>query len=186
MPEVLSLVGERLGQSELYEMLLSVAPDLASTVDRKAIIKQMIAENTAALASLPAEYALKASALRDEVRELNKELASFTGGNQPMIEVVGRKDDLERKRTENVLQIADLAAENSVRIAALVDDNFSINQELASTESAEANRMMQRITSLAAELQELSKALATVGFAETDQPMEDENELAGRKRGRGE
>ena len=99
-----------------------------------------------------------------------------------LVSLVDRNSVLKQKRAENMMQIA----EHAEQASALVDDNFRINQELASTESAEANRMMQRITSLAAELQELSKALATVGFAETDQPMEDENELAGRKRGRGE
>ena len=73
LPEVLALVGGKHGQNELYQMLLGTAPDLVSIVNRKAVIKQQIADHL------------------DKVRELKKELASIESAeemNQPMI---GRK-----------------------------------------------------------------------------------------------
>ena len=59
LPEVLSLVGKRHGQNELYRMLTATAPDLVSIVNREAILKQRI------------------SVLTAELHELNKELVSI-------------------------------------------------------------------------------------------------------------
>jgi hypothetical protein len=116
------------------------------------------------------------------------EVLSLTGGNHgqnelyemllatvpDLVSIVNREGCLKQKR-----------AENSARISALVDDNFRVNQELASIESAETNRMMQRVAALTAELHELNKSLASVDFGETNQQIvEDGIELGGRKRGR--
>ena len=86
LPEVFALVGERYGQDELYQMLITAAPDLVSIVNRRAVIKERIAEKSARIAALEAEV----SAIKDEVHELNGELASFESEetHKPMI---GRK-----------------------------------------------------------------------------------------------
>ena len=86
LPEVFALMGERYGQDELYEMLITAAPDLVSIVNIKGVIKQTNAEKLARIAALEAE----AAAIKDEVHELNEVLTSFESEetHQPMI---GRK-----------------------------------------------------------------------------------------------
>ena len=64
LPEVLALVGQSHGQTELYHMLIAVVPDLASTVNRKVILQQKYAEKSAQM-----------EALRTEMVEINNELA---------------------------------------------------------------------------------------------------------------
>ena len=63
LPEVLSLVGQTHGQTELYRMLIAVVPDLASTVNREVVVRQQLAEKSAQM-----------EALRAEIVELNNEL----------------------------------------------------------------------------------------------------------------
>ena len=52
MPKVLSLIGDRHGQSELYTALIPTAPDLLSYIDRKAKLNDILTNNTAQIAAL--------------------------------------------------------------------------------------------------------------------------------------
>ncbi|KAL7542131.1 hypothetical protein ACHAXR_011546 [Thalassiosira sp. AJA248-18] len=66
LPNVLALTGAKHGQSELYRMLIATVPDLASIINRKAVLKQNIAVRSERMATLAAE-----------IDELNKELSSL-------------------------------------------------------------------------------------------------------------
>ena len=66
LPEVLALVGEAHGQTELYHMLIAIVPELASIVNRKVIVQQKLAEKSAQM-----------DAIRAEMDNLSKELASI-------------------------------------------------------------------------------------------------------------
>ena len=89
LPEVLALTGGKHGQNEFYRMLLATAPDLLSIVNRKAVIKQQMAVNSAKIASLTAQYLRETSALTDKNLQLNQELTSIESENQSKLS--GRK-----------------------------------------------------------------------------------------------
>ena len=91
LPEVLALVGGKCGRCELYRMLLCIAPDLASIINRKVVIKQQMAVNSAKIASLTAQYLRETSALTDKNFQLNQELTSIESENQSKLS--GRKRD---------------------------------------------------------------------------------------------
>ena len=77
LPDVLVIVGGEHDQSELYRMLIATVANLASTVDKKACIKENIAENTLAITALDVEYARKSAALAAMHLHLQNELASM-------------------------------------------------------------------------------------------------------------
>ena len=74
LPKILALIGDRHGHSELYTALIQTAPDLLSYIDRKALIQDVVATNTAHAAALKveceqkvAEYERKIAALKTEM-----------------------------------------------------------------------------------------------------------------------
>jgi len=80
LPDVLSLVGREHGQTELYRMLVNSVPDLFSTVNRKVVLKQKLAEKNKDIADKKIEMASLAAqmaALSAEVSEINVELESI-------------------------------------------------------------------------------------------------------------
>ena len=93
LPEVLALVGQSHGQTELYRMLIAVVPDLASTVNRKVILQQKYAEKTAQM-----------EALRAEMIEINNELAliALKEGNQSAVSGDSKMCGKKRERSANL------------------------------------------------------------------------------------
>mmetsp|Transcript_3160 Transcript_3160/g.5764 ORF Transcript_3160/g.5764 Transcript_3160/m.5764 type:complete len:510 (+) Transcript_3160:97-1626(+) len=97
LPDVLALKGETFGQNELYRMLVATAPDLASVVNRKGVLEQKMAENTARIAAINTECVRQVAALSAEnlrqtaaldAKTRRKELESIeTGGvKQSMVD----------------------------------------------------------------------------------------------------
>ena len=79
LPEVLALVGGKYGQNEMYRMLLATAPDLATVVNRKDLLKQTIAKNAAMIAenkAMIAALGVKNAELVARTIQLKKDLAS--------------------------------------------------------------------------------------------------------------
>ena len=75
LPDVLALVGREHGQTELFRMLVNSVSDLFSTVNRKMIVKQKIAEKEDAMASLKTQMAIlsaEASVLNTELEYIEK------------------------------------------------------------------------------------------------------------------
>ena len=66
MPKILALIGNEHGQSEFYTALIHTAPDLLSYIDRKGLIRDVMAKNTARAAALATEYERKVAALKTE------------------------------------------------------------------------------------------------------------------------
>ena len=74
MPQILALIGDRHGQSELYTALIPTAPDLLSYIDRRAILNDVLAKNTARETSLSKEYKHK---LAECQAEYERKMASL-------------------------------------------------------------------------------------------------------------
>ena len=70
LPDVLALVGQSHGQTELFRMLVNSVSDLFSTVNRKMVVKQKLADKTAEMTALSAKMA----DLSNEIDELREEL----------------------------------------------------------------------------------------------------------------
>ena len=70
LPDVLALVGQSHGQTELFRMLVHSVSDLFSTVNRKMVVKQKLDDKTAEMTALSA----KMTALSTEIDELREEL----------------------------------------------------------------------------------------------------------------
>ena len=66
LPKILALIGDWHGHSEFYTALIQTAPDLMSYIDRKALIRDVIAKNTVRAAALATEYEHKVAALKTE------------------------------------------------------------------------------------------------------------------------
>jgi len=66
LPKILALIGNEHGQSEFYTALIHTAPDLLSYIDRKGLIRDVMAKNTARAAALATEYEQKVAALKTE------------------------------------------------------------------------------------------------------------------------
>ena len=79
LPDVLALVGDKYGQNELYRMLISTAPDLASIVNEKVALKERMAEKTARIAAINAGWRQTAALIHDNL-QMNEELASIESG----------------------------------------------------------------------------------------------------------
>jgi len=75
LPQILALIGEKHGQSELFTALLPTAPELMSFVDRKAMLKDKQNLNVAKIRALTAEYERKMAILTAEGNDINKRLA---------------------------------------------------------------------------------------------------------------
>jgi len=59
LPDILTLISSENGLSELYTALIQTAPDLLSYIDRKALIQDVMAKNTARAADLSDEFQSK-------------------------------------------------------------------------------------------------------------------------------
>lgn len=81
LPEILALIGERHGNSELYTALVSSAPDLLSFINRKNMIKTAVMKNSESIAALTRQanaLTLQANALSSQNIQLMKRLATIT------------------------------------------------------------------------------------------------------------
>ena len=87
LPEVLALVGQSHGQTELYRMLIAVVPDLSSTVNRKVILQQKYAEMSAQM-----------EAIRAKMVEINTELALIARKERNQSAVSGDSKMCGKKR----------------------------------------------------------------------------------------
>ena len=75
LPNILAMISGNHGQSELYTALVPLAPDLLSFIDRKALLKDTLAQNAADIAELAAEYARQVAALNSKGSEFERRLA---------------------------------------------------------------------------------------------------------------
>ena len=71
LPNILALISGNHGQSELYTTLVPLAPDLLSFIDRKALLKDTMAQNAADIAELAAEHARQVAAFNSKLAALN-------------------------------------------------------------------------------------------------------------------
>ena len=78
LPKVLALIGSEHGQSEFYTALIHTAPDLLSYIDRKAMIQDTMAKNTARAAVLAAEYERKMAEYERKIAALKTEMLTET------------------------------------------------------------------------------------------------------------
>ena len=83
LPNILALIGEVHGQSELYNALVPTAPDLLSYIDRKALIKDVLAKNEAQMSLLAAHN-----------RDLIQRLALLDEGDSKPPAVAKDKDEV--------------------------------------------------------------------------------------------
>jgi len=67
LPKILASIGYENGLSELYIALISTAPDLLSYIDRKALIRDIMARNEARAAALVAECERKVAVLKNQL-----------------------------------------------------------------------------------------------------------------------
>ena len=72
LPQVLALIGDRHGQSDLYTALIPTAPDLLSYIDRKALIDRTLAKNEEKASILSRECAQKVTKYEQKVEEYKK------------------------------------------------------------------------------------------------------------------
>ena len=86
LPEVLSLVGHRHGQGELYVALKASIAEVMSTVNRKRCIQQRIAYHASIIAkhkSVIAEHSAKQRELEEEIKTMEGEGESSVLAEQP-------------------------------------------------------------------------------------------------------
>lgn len=74
-PNVLALVGNYHSHDDLYRMLVSTVPDLVSISDKKASLKERVADNVSRIDSLNIDYNKQTSAL---LAEYQRQLAALT------------------------------------------------------------------------------------------------------------
>ena len=77
LPNILALISGNHGQSELYTALVPLAPDLLSFIDRKALLKDTMAQNAADIAELAAEHARQVAAFNSKLAALNAKGSEF-------------------------------------------------------------------------------------------------------------
>jgi len=77
LPKILSLIGQKNGQSELYSALIQTAPDLLSYIDRKALIDRTMAKNTAQTNALSHECAQKVAEYEQKIAEYEQKIAAL-------------------------------------------------------------------------------------------------------------
>jgi len=88
LPKILALIGRVHCHSEFYTSLLPVAPDLLSFINRKAILEEEKAKNSAQIAELISQ----AAALTNKNDQIDKRLALIDSGNDKQTAVDGGKD----------------------------------------------------------------------------------------------
>ena len=98
LPDILALIRSRHGQSELYTALIHTAPDLLSFIDRKALIQDIMAKNTARAAALKAKYEREMAILTAKNNELSHRLALIESGDSKQSSVGKYNGDKGKKR----------------------------------------------------------------------------------------
>jgi len=92
-PQILALIGDRHGQSELYTGLIPAAPDLLSFIDRKAMLDEAMARNTARATSLSEEYKQKVAEYETKMASLKTQFLSETS------RLTAENNELNNRRT---------------------------------------------------------------------------------------
>ena len=105
LPKILSLIGDRHGQSELYNALVHTAPDLLSYIDQKAMLNDALLKNTARATALSqqceqkvAEYEQKIAALKANILAETSRLTAHNvevKNRLELIELGDRKQSLD-------------------------------------------------------------------------------------------
>jgi len=93
LPRILALIGREHGQSELYSTLIPTAPDLLSYIDRKALIDDKMAKNTAQITALTQQLSIL-TAENDQLsrrREMIDIGDSLAGGEGDSMKVGDKK-----------------------------------------------------------------------------------------------
>mmetsp|Transcript_24978 Transcript_24978/g.42799 ORF Transcript_24978/g.42799 Transcript_24978/m.42799 type:complete len:476 (-) Transcript_24978:144-1571(-) len=75
LPNILSMMGEYHGQSELYRMLIATVPELVSIVNKKAALQQRLSDNVSRMDAINTEYAHQAATL---LADYERQLADLT------------------------------------------------------------------------------------------------------------
>ena len=110
LPEVLALVGSIHGttplvqrnqkQTELFRMLVTVASDLSSIVNRPAFIRQKIEDNEAQVVALGIKYEREVAALNTKKLELKRELESLQSKETTKDKEVQEDEKLSGKKRD--------------------------------------------------------------------------------------
>lgn len=82
LPNILDLIGNKHGQSELYTALIHTAPELLSYIDRKALIRNALAKVEAEYEHAVTWYLNHISQLSTEKAHLNSRLAQIDLGDE--------------------------------------------------------------------------------------------------------
>jgi len=77
LPKILALIGMHHDESSFYTVLVPLAPDLLSFIDRKALLKDTMAKNAADIAELAAEHARQVAAFNAKLAALNAKGNAF-------------------------------------------------------------------------------------------------------------
>lgn len=99
LPKILSLIGQKNGQSELYTTLIHTAPDLLSYIDRKALIDHTMAKNTAQTTALSHECAQKVAEYEQKIAEYEQKIATLkTNLLSETSRLTAENNDLKNRR----------------------------------------------------------------------------------------
>ena len=105
LPNVLALIGNKHGQSELYTALIPTAPDLLSYIDRKALIKDTLAKVEARGVTLKDECAQKVAEYERKIAALKTEMlieaSRLTAQKADLISRLARIDSEDKKQSSN-------------------------------------------------------------------------------------
>jgi len=105
LPKVLSLIGNRYGQSELYTALIPTAPDLLSYIDRKALIKDTLTKVEARGITLKDECAQKVAEYERKIAALKTEMITeasrLTAQKADLSSRLARIDSEDKKQSSN-------------------------------------------------------------------------------------
>ena len=113
LPQILALVGEKHGQSELYTALLPTAPELMSFIDRKAMIEDEKGRNAVHTTALKAEYERKMAALNAEYEQ---KLAVLTAKDNDLSSRLALFELGDRKHQQSVVDGGKEGGEKRQRI----------------------------------------------------------------------
>ena len=89
LPNIISLIGEKRGQSDLYAALLPMAPDLLSYIDREAMIDSEVAKNMIEINALTQRLSVLSA--KNQELSRRREIISLGSSSQQPTEEVGRK-----------------------------------------------------------------------------------------------
>ena len=105
LPKVLSLIGNRNGQSELYTALIPTAPDLLSYIDRKALIKDTLVKVEARGVTLKDECAQKVAEYERKIAALKTQMLTeasrLTAQKADLSNRLARIDSEDKKQSSN-------------------------------------------------------------------------------------